>query len=74
MNEIFENMLTELIHKYGFEHPYVVLFARQMEKAETVDDNLRLSWLHMELMEADLWGLLHQKKFSKPIDRPAEMW
>ena len=54
MNEIFENMLTELIHKYGFEHPYVVLFARQMEKAETVDDNLRLSWLHLELMEADL--------------------
>lgn len=51
MREIFENMLTELIHKYGFEAKEVIRFATEMEKVKTYEDAWELSLLHLELME-----------------------
>ena len=54
MREIFENMLTELIHKYGFEAKEVIRFATEMEKAKTYEDALEVSLLHLELMEQEI--------------------
>lgn len=54
MREALENMLTELIHKYGFEHKMVIYFAREMEKVKTYEQAVELSLLHLELMEAEI--------------------
>ena len=51
MREALENMLTELIHKYGFEAKEVIRFAIEMEKVKTYEDAWELSLLHLELME-----------------------
>ena len=50
MREILDNMLTELIHKYGFEHRAVIIFASAIEEADGYDDLIDLSLLHMQLM------------------------
>ena len=54
MKEVLEKMLTELIHKYGFEHKAVIRFAHEMEKAKTREDGFELAVLHLELMEAEI--------------------
>ena len=54
MREILDNMLTELIHKYGFEHRAVIIFASAMEEADGYNDLIDLSLLHMQLMGEEI--------------------
>jgi len=56
MYEILDNMLTELIHKYGFEHKEVIRFATLIEDDfdGTYESFIGLSLLHLKLMGEEI--------------------